>query len=138
MSKIESKIGMIREKDELIYGFLSDFNNYQKLIPPDKVKDWESDTDHCSFTVDGLGHAGMQIIGKEAFKTIKISSDEKTMIPFTMWIQLKKMEEANTRVKITIEVKLNPVMLPMVKKPLQEFVDTLVDQMITIPYQDIV
>ena len=59
MAKIESKTGKVEEQDEIIFDFLADFNNYRKLIPPDKVREWESGTDWCSFTVDGIGHAGI-------------------------------------------------------------------------------
>lgn len=137
MSKIESRKGKIKEKDTVIYNFLSDFTNYRQLVPPDRVKDWQATADSCSFTIDGIGHAGMKIIEKEPFKLIKISSDEKTMVQFNMWIQLKGVNDEDTRIKITIDVNLNPIMLSMVEKPLKEFTDNLVDQVEKIPFKDL-
>jgi carbon monoxide dehydrogenase subunit G len=137
MSKIESRTGKITEKDTVVYDFLSDFTNYRKLVPPDRVKDWQATADSCSFTIDGIGHAGMKIIEREPDKLIKISSDEKTMIQFNMWIQLKGMNDQDTRIRITIDVNMNPVMLSMVEKPLKEFTDNLVEQVEKIPFKDL-
>jgi hypothetical protein len=129
MSKIESKIGRINKSDEKIYNFLSDFNNFQHLIPADKVKNWSSDSDSCHFTVDGIGDAGMKIIEKSPFSLIKITSDGKTPISFFLWIQVKKIDEDTSGIKIVIEPLVNPMILMMVKGPLQNFADMLVDQM---------
>ncbi|MBL7110742.1 MAG: SRPBCC family protein [Bacteroidales bacterium] len=128
MAKIESRVGIIKSSDEKIYNFLADFNNFKDLIPADKVKDWESTEDSCKFKVEGVGQAGLKIIEKEPHTLIKITSDETTPLPFQLWIQIKSVGENDSRIKITVDVDVNPVMAAMVKSPLQSFVDTLVDQ----------
>lgn len=132
--KIESKIGTILQPDKKIFDFVSNFKNFQNLIPADKVKNWESTEEECSFEVEGLGKTGMKIIEKEASKLVKITSSDTSPFHFFLWIQLKQLAENDTRVKITIEPKINAMMQMMVKKPLQTFVDTLVDQMVTFSY----
>ena len=72
MSKIESKIGKINQSDEKIYNFISDFNNFKSIIPNDKVTDWESTPDSCTFKVEGIGKAKMKINESEPFKLVKI------------------------------------------------------------------
>ena len=128
MSKIESKVGHINQSDERIFNFLSDFNNFQNLIPPDKIKNWNSTADSCSFTVDGIGEAGLKIIEKVPNTLVKITSEGKTPISFNLWIQIKKTEENKSAIRIVIEPDVNQMMLMMVKGPLQSFVDMLVDQ----------
>ena len=135
MSKIESKIGVVKQPGEKIYKYISDFNNFQSLIPEDKVKDFESTEDTCSFTVEGIGQAGLKIIEKEPFSLIKISSDEQTSFDFLLWIQIKEVEPSDSRIRITTEVNLNPMMAAMAKKPIKKFVDTLVDQAEKISYE---
>ena len=39
------------------------------------------------------------------------------------------MAEADTRVKITLEPHVNSFVLPMIKSPLKEFVDGLIDKL---------
>jgi carbon monoxide dehydrogenase subunit G len=129
MSKIESKIGHLKQSDEKIYNFLSDFNNFQHLIPADKVKNWSATSDSCTFTVDGIGDAGLKIIEKSPFSLIKVTSEGKTPISFFLWIQIKKIGEKDSDLKIVIEPKVNPMIMMMVKGPLQNFVDMMVDQL---------
>ena len=66
MSKYTSKIGKINKSDQLIYNFLTDFNNIKSVIPEDKVKDFEATEDTCRFSVDAVGQAGLKIIEKES------------------------------------------------------------------------
>lgn len=129
MSKIESRIGTIQHSDKKIFEFLSDFNNFEQLIPADKVKNWVSDGESCSFNVDGIGSVGLRIIEKEEFKLLKISSEGKSPISFQMWIQMKQVEENDTRVKITVDPKVNALLMGMVKKPLKDFSDVLIDRL---------
>ena len=137
MARIESKIGVVKQPAEKIFNYISNFNNFNQLIPEDKVKDFESTDDTCRFKVEGIGQAGLRIIEKEPHKLIKISSDEETRFDLLLWIQIKEIEPGDSRMKITTEVTLNPMMATMVKKPLKNFVDTLIDQAEKISYDPV-
>jgi carbon monoxide dehydrogenase subunit G len=128
-TKIESRVGKLNGPAERVYGFLSSFNNFGRMLPADKVKNWQSTEDHCHFTVDGVGDAGMRIIEKEPYSLIKITGEEGSKVDFFFWIQLKEAGGTDTNIKLTIKADLNPIMKMMATKPLQKFVDTLVDQL---------
>ena len=128
MAKIESRIGVVKQPADKIFNYISDFNNFKQLIPQDKVSDFESTSDSCKFRVEGIGKAGLRILKKEPHKLIKISSDEETAFDMVLWIQIKELEPGDSRMKITTEVKLNPMMAAMAKNPLKDLVDTLIDQ----------
>ena len=132
--KLESKIGKIEKPDEQIYNFLSDFNNIKTLIPSDKIENWESDEDSCSFSISPIGKTGIKIAEKEPHKLIKFTSSEESQYQFFFWLQLKQVAENDTRIKLTIEVKINAMVEMMAKKPLKEFLDKLVDQLAVLPY----
>jgi carbon monoxide dehydrogenase subunit G len=127
MIKLESKIGKIKSSEEAAYNFLSSFDNFKRFIPEDKVKNWEATEDSCHFTIDGIGETGMRIIEREPFKLIKIAGEEKGKIDFNFWIQLKQVAENDTRIKMTIQARIGPLYQVVVKKPLQTFLDTLVE-----------
>ena len=130
--KIESRIGKSASTDRQIYDFITDFNNFRDLLPEDKVTGWESSADRCSFHVDPVGRTGLQIVQKEPHSLVKIASiPEFSSYQFTIWIQLKQLEEDDTRVKITIEPQVNAMLLPMIKSPLKKFADSLVDKIET-------
>ncbi|MCD4833574.1 MAG: SRPBCC family protein [Bacteroidales bacterium] len=133
MNKYTSKIGKINKSDELIYNFLTDFNNLKSVIPSDKVKDFESTEDTCKFNIEGVGQAGLKIIEKEPDKLIKITSDGKSPFSFFFWIQLKPIEnfENTTAIKLTLDANLNPMMKMMVGKHLQKGIDAMLDQVVT-------
>ncbi|MCB2194595.1 MAG: SRPBCC family protein [Bacteroidetes bacterium] len=132
MSKYTSKIGKINKSDQLIYTFLTDFNNLKAVVPADKVKNFEATEDTCKFNIDGVGQAGLKIIEKEPHKLIKISSDGKSPFSFYFWIQLKPISDAEneTAIRFTIDANLNPMMKMMVGKHLQKGIDAMIDQVV--------
>lgn len=133
--KLESKIGKVEQADRKIYNFLTDFNNFKDLVPQDKVKDWESDEDSCRFKIDPVGQTGFKIIEKEPYTLIKLANLSQTAYDFSFWVQLKQIAPEETAIRLTMDVNLNPMMAMMAKKPIQNFLDTLVDQLKKVNYQ---
>jgi carbon monoxide dehydrogenase subunit G len=137
MARFESRIGVVKQPAEKIFDYISNFNNFSHLIPEDRVKEFESTGETCRFRVEGIGQAGLRIIEKEPHKLIKIASDEETSFDLLLWIQIKELEPGDSRMKITTEVKLNPMMAAMARKPLQNLVDTLIEQAEKINYDPV-
>jgi hypothetical protein len=125
--KIESKIGKSTSSDEKIYTFVTNFHNFKELLPADKVTAWEASEDKCSFNVDPLGRTGLMIIEKDPHKLIKMVSDpEFSSYQFNIWIQLKKVADNDTRIKVTIEPLVSKMLLPMLKLPLQKLANGII------------
>lgn len=129
MTTIESRVGKIEEKDETIFQFLSSFRNFENMVPQDKIRDWQATEESCRFSIPGIGEVGLKIVDKEPHKVIKYSGDNLATVDFTLWIQLKQVDEKDTRVKITFKAEMNPMLNTLAKKPLQEFVNILVDKL---------
>jgi carbon monoxide dehydrogenase subunit G len=134
MTTFEGPVKAIPHPSDVVYGFLSDFNNFEDLLPPDKISDWESDGDSCRFTVEGIGELGLRIIDKVPYKTIKFSADGKTPFDFFLWIQLKDMGVDDTKVKLTIKAELNPMLKMMVTGPVNKFLTVVTDGIAAYPY----
>ena len=130
--KVVSKIGKIQNSDERVFNFLSDFRNFDRLIPPE-VEGWQSDSNSCQFVVKGQT-VGLLIVEREEFKTIKFQSSEGSALPFMFWIQLIKKDIYDTRIRLTVHAEVNMVMKLALKKQLQKGLDQLVDQLSMIPY----
>ena len=127
--KIESKIGKSVHSDRQIYGFISDFNNFKDLLPEGRVSGWEASVDRCSFNVDPVGRTGLQFIEKSPYSLLKIASmPEFSSYQFNIWIQIKRVTDNDTKVKITIEPLVNKMLLPMIKSPLKLFVNGLINK----------
>ncbi|MCK4631353.1 MAG: SRPBCC family protein, partial [Bacteroidales bacterium] len=128
MTKFESRIGKLNTSGEKAFDFLSDFRNFSRFIPADKIKEWEASTEQCKFTVEGVGKVGLKIIEKEPNKLVKITGDSTAGLEFFFWIQIKEIGEKDTRVKLTIKADLNPMMKMVAAKPLKSFVNLMIDK----------
>ena len=101
--RLESKIGKIAHSDQKVYNFLTDFNNFKEFIPADKLQNWQAYESSCRFTINPVGETGVRIIEKEPYKLIKLTGIEESKFDFKLWVQLKQVEENDTRIKITLE-----------------------------------
>ena len=53
MTRIESKHVTIARTPQELHTFLQDMNNFQQLLPQERISDWKSDGASCSFKVAG-------------------------------------------------------------------------------------
>ncbi|MPL73349.1 hypothetical protein SDC9_19148 [bioreactor metagenome] len=130
MAKVESKEVEINSSAEKIFNFLSDFTNFSLLVP-DKVENWKATKEKCSFKVTGLTDFGMEISKKTPFTSIVIINDKdiSSPFPFTFNWEFDSINDSKTKVRSFFNLDINPMMSMMVKKPLQNFMDVLVDKL---------
>ena len=136
MAEFVSEIKTIPFNADRIYPMLSDLNNLESVkarIPQDKIKDFEFDSNSCSFAVDPVGKLKFEIIEREPNKTIKFSTSNSP-IPLTIWVQLKEVAPGDTKLKITAKADLNPFIKPMVSKPLQDAIEKIATIIASLPY----
>lgn len=136
MTEFVSEIKQIPQNDERIYVMLSDLSNLERIkdrIPQDKIKDFEFDSDSCSFSVSPVGKITFQIVDREPCKTIKFQTTNSP-VPLFLWIQLKQVQEMDTRMRLTVRAELNSFLKPMVSKPLQDALDKISTVLASLPY----
>lgn len=135
MTQFESAIKSIPHPSGVVFDFLSDFNNFEHLIPRDKITDWQSTGDTCRFKVQGIGELGLKIIEKTPGSTIKYTADGKTPFNFFLWVQLKEVESNDSRLKLTLRADLNPMLKMIVSEPAKKFLEVLANAIAAYPYQ---
>lgn len=136
MTEFVSDIKTIPYNDDRVFTMLSDLSNLDKVkdrIPQDKIKDFTFDSDSCSITVEPVGQITFQIVEREPNKTIKFTTTNSP-VPLHLWVQLKQVEENDTRMKLTVRADLNPFIKPMVSKPLQDAIDKISTVLAALPY----
>lgn len=136
MEEFVSEVKQIPHNEDRIYTMLSDLSNLERVkdrIPQDKIKDFEFDSDSCSFAVDPIGRIQFQVVEREPNKLVKFTTTNSP-IPLFLWIQLQQVAENDTRLKLTVRADLNPFLKPMVSKPLQEAVDKISTVLASLPY----
>jgi len=130
--KVESKVGRLRTDDDRIYSFLSNCNNFQQFTVNDKIKNWRADVDSCSFSVDGIGDVTFSIVERNPNNLVKFSIENAQAENIFLWVQLKNVNQGDTRVKLTAKLEVNPVLRMFISKPLQQGLDKIVETLETI------
>ena len=128
LTKLQSDKVEINNSAENIFNYLSDFRNFEKLMPQ-QVTNWEATPDECSFTLNGMATIGMKIIEKVPSSKITISSNGKVPFEFKLVVQIDKTGENTCVGQLLFESELNPMIKMMVEKPLGNFFNVLAQKM---------
>lgn len=122
--KLSSDSTEILRSAEDIFVFLSNFQNFQKLMP-EKISNWSATSTNCSFEINGMATIEMKISTALPCTSIIMETEGKSPFPFKLYSNIEKIDALSASVNFEIEAKLSPLMLPMVKKPLQQLVEVL-------------
>ena len=130
MSKalIESHIVDIDNSAANVYNYLTNFTNFQSLMPP-QVKNWKATADECSFEISGMATIGMKIAGRTPHSLIHIVSNGKVPFDFELDVLLTEVSENRSKGQLVFTAELNPMMKMMVEKPLMNFFNILANKM---------
>lgn len=129
MTRIESDKVMVAKPAKAIFEFLSDFNNFEKLMP-EQVTNWRSTPEECSFTVAGMASLGMKLIEKTPYSLVKAGKNGSAPFDFTLACQIEDHGE-QSQVVLALEAELNPMMKMMAERPLTNFINMLAHKMKT-------
>jgi len=124
LSRIESNIAEINNSPEKVFNFLSDMNNFGKLMP-EQVINWKSTVDNCSFTIKGMTDLSMKISEKTPNTKVVYIPDGKVPFNFSLNINLQNPKENLCIAQIIFDAELNAMMEMLASKPLQNFVNML-------------
>ena len=127
MTRIESDNRLINKNEKVIFDFLSDFNNFEQLMP-DRVENWESNEKTCSFTISGLASLGMEIIESTPNSFIKMKDFGKVPFKFNFLVNIEKQDD-NCYVNLIFDADLNTMLKMVAVKPLKNFLNMLLDEL---------
>ena len=136
MTKFESSVKQIPYPVENVYRNLSDLNNLERVrdrIPEDKLQDFQFDSDSVQVSVAPVGTIKLRIIEREENKCVKFEA-EQSPLPFNLWIQVLPVNEAESKMKVTVKADIPFMLKGMVAGPLQDGVEKIADALAQIPY----
>ncbi len=128
LTKIESEKVEINNSAQNVFTYLSDFKNFEKLMPS-QVTNWQATSDDCSFTINGMATIGMKIIEKTPSSKITITSHGKVPFEFQLFVFINETDANNCIGQLVFESNLNPMIKMMVEKPLGNFFNMLAQRM---------
>ena len=123
MEKYQSRQVKINKPDYAIYTVISDFNNFTPILR-DKVEGWSVEDDVCSFRVKGFT-VRLRMAEKTPYSSVKLTGDEGSPFDFAFWVQLKKVDDNDTRMRLTLHAKLNMMMKMMIGGKLEKGLDDM-------------
>jgi hypothetical protein len=128
MTKIESNPVEISTSAKNVLDFLSNFSNFEKLMPP-QITNWQCTEDSCSFTIQNMATLAMRIKEKTEPTKLVIVSEKPSPFHFELICELEVLAENTCRSTIRLHADMNAMLAMMAKNPLQNFVNILNDQL---------
>lgn len=124
MTTFDSDEVNINRSSSFVYDFLSDFNNFEKLMPP-QISEWQSDGESCSFNIQNMATLGMRYESKTPHQHIKINSEGKSPFPFDLQCFIQENSLEACKVKLQFNAKMSPMIKMMAARPLENFINIL-------------
>ena len=120
---LESKKVSVNQSSEYIFNFLTELNNFEKLMP-ESCEKFEVDGDSFIFGLKGMPE--IRLVLKESKPNSEILlGAASSKLDFTLQAIITE-SGINTDVQLLFKGEFNPMMAMMVKKPLTNFIDVLI------------
>jgi hypothetical protein len=131
-TKIESNHIEINKSVQFVFDFMKDFNNIKELLPQDKISDWNSDFDQCSFKIQNAAVIPLVKDSVVEPNAIHIVNGEKTPFPFTLKITFNELEADKTEAFLNFDGDINAFLKMMVVKPLTNLFNFMAAELKTV------
>ena len=128
MIVINSKEVSVNCPIEECFDFLSNMNNYEQLLPEDKISNWESTQDKCNFKL--LNVYTLELIHDHSTenKIIHIKSGPASPFSFDLDLYLNPVKNSTTA-QLKCNAKINPVLKMIIEKPLNNLFDYMAERL---------
>ena len=127
MTEFKSSPVEIRQSADYIYKYLSDFNNFEHLLP-EQVINWAASAEKCTFTIKGMADLSLVMGDTVPAQKIIYNSTDPSPFDFSLIFSLEE-RQLSTSVQTTLSAKLNPMLKMMAARPLQNFVNILTEKL---------
>ena len=116
MKLLSEKVEIGTSSDKVL-DFIEIPSNIKFLLPIDKISDFKSDENSCSFKVQGGITISLLNNGREADNKLFLKSGEKSPFPFELTIYAESKDDKSIGY-IEFDGELNAFLKMMVEKPL--------------------
>ncbi len=95
---------------------------------PEQVTNWKSTNESCSFTIQGMADLAMKMGERTEFSKVIYVSDGNKPFAFDLNTDINANGD-NSETQIILNADLNPMLKMMASRPLQNFVNMLVNKL---------
>ncbi len=127
MTRLSGQTVSCEKSAAKVFQFLSDFSNFQKLLPP-QVIDFTLEEEGCTFTIKGMATLGLAYESKIPNSEIVMVSKGKVPFAFKMTALIGEQGSGST-LCFVLDADLNPFLKMMAEKPLTNFLNLLAEKL---------
>ena len=128
MIEINSKEVSVNCPINECFDFVSDMNNYELLLPKDKISNWESSKNQCSFKILNIYTLEMIFDHAKENELIHIKSGPISPFKFELDLNLKPIQNT-TSAQLKCNADINPMLKLMIQKPLNNLFDYMAEKL---------
>ncbi len=122
---ITSQTNTTRSALNKLFDFISNFKNFESILPADKVEDFKYSEQECSFSIKGITPLTVRIEDKKEFEYILFTSQGLAKFNFRLKALFIGDPQQKGQCSIELQADLNPFVKAMAEKPLTALVDTM-------------
>ena len=122
---IHSEINSTQSNLISLFLFISDFKNFNSILPEDRIEDFKYSELECSFNIKGITSMKIKIIEKHAHDYILFASEGLANFNFNLKVFFIGEANQNGECKIELYGALNPFIKSMAEKSLIQLVNTM-------------
>ncbi|MCM5664394.1 SRPBCC family protein [Galbibacter mesophilus] len=126
--KIETEKKTVNKSAETLYNFLSDVQNFEKLMPENISKFEVLGDEKFLFALKGMPEIVLKMKEKQPHDKIVLGA-ASDKLPFTLTADIDSIAEDKSEAKLTFEGEFNAMMGMMIKGPITNFINTLTNNM---------
>jgi carbon monoxide dehydrogenase subunit G len=127
--RIESKKVQVPATPEIVFQFVTDLNNFVKLLPAERISEWESNENYCSFKVQGTATIDLSLKEKTSPENMLLESGSRSPFPFTLNVSLRA-NDGGTEAGLVMDADINPFLKMMVEKPLSNLFNYIAEKLV--------
>ena len=124
--ELESEKVRVQKSQQELFNFLTDVENYEKIMPESKEKFEVKSKDAFSFALKGMPEIQLQIKETRPPEFIILGSTSDKF-DFSLDVVIEKAGENESLAQLFFHGKFNSMMSMMVKGPLKKFINSLAE-----------
>ncbi|MCX6181487.1 MAG: hypothetical protein NT150_06140 [Bacteroidetes bacterium] len=121
MTSIQTDKKVINATAATVFTFLANLNNFNQLLPTDKVEKWISSETECSFSIKKMAAIGLKLQDKKEPSLVHLVSTEISPIKFNLKCIITPLSDTTCETYMDFEGDINMFMEMVVKGPLTQF-----------------
>jgi len=124
---LESSKTTVLKSTQALFLYLTDLENFKNILP-DSLEEFSVSGDSFKFALKGMPAIRLAFDEKQEFDLIKLKATSDKL-PVFLTCKLSKLTDSQSQVQLFFDGDINPMMAMMIKKPLQNLLDTLAEKM---------